>query len=117
MHRMLSRSHGFVSKPAPLRFRIANMNERKLVIGCGYVGRRVARRWIAQGDAVFALTRSIEHAGQLKELGIEPIVGDVTDAAALSGLPPVDTLLYAVGLDRDSGKSQRDVYVGGLANV
>jgi nucleoside-diphosphate-sugar epimerase len=89
----------------------------RLVIGCGYFGRRVARNWIAQGNTVFALTRSAEHAQELEQSGIRPIVGDVTDRASLAGLPHADTLLYAVGLDRSAGQSQRDVYVGGLENV
>ena len=93
------------------------MATRKLIIGCGYLGRRVARRWIAQGDTVFALTRSADRARAFRESGIEPLVGDVTDAASLAGLPEVETVLYAVGLDRGAGKSQRDVYVGGLDNV
>lgn len=93
------------------------MGTRKLIIGCGYLGRRVARRWIAQGDAVTALTRSAKRASELLALGVEPIVGDVTDAATLAILPEADTLLYAVGLDRESGKSQREVYVTGLENV
>jgi nucleoside-diphosphate-sugar epimerase len=93
------------------------MTQRRLVIGCGYLGLRVARCWIAQGDAVFALTRSSEHAQEFQKSGLTPIVGDVTDRATLAGFPEVDTLLYAVGLDRTSGHSQRDVYVGGLENV
>ncbi len=90
---------------------------RKLVIGCGYLGQRVARRWLAQGDSVVALTRSQAHAQLFEVSGIEPVIGDVTQPASLAGLPEVDTLLYAVGLDRNSGQSQRDVYVGGLDNV
>ena len=90
---------------------------RKLVIGCGYLGQRVARRWLAQGDSVVALTRSDARARLFEDTGIEPVIGDVTQPASLAGLPEVDTLLYAVGLDRNSGQSQRDVYVGGLANV
>jgi nucleoside-diphosphate-sugar epimerase len=93
------------------------MATRKLIIGCGYLGRRVARRWIAQGDAVFALTRSTDRACEFRDAGIQPIVGDVTDSASFAEFPAVDTLLYAVGLDRDSGKSQREVSVGGLENV
>jgi nucleoside-diphosphate-sugar epimerase len=92
------------------------MATRKLIIGCGYLGRRVARRWIAQGDVVFALTRSADRARALRDVGIQPIVGDVTDPSSLAELPAVDTLLYAVGLDRNSGKSQREVSVGGLEN-
>src|SRR5947207_2615203 len=93
------------------------MTQRRLIIGCGYFGRRVARNWISQGDAVFAVTRSRERAHELGQSGIQPIVGDVTDRASLAGLPEVDALFYAVGLDRSSGHSQRDVCVGGLENV
>lgn len=93
------------------------MGTPKLIIGCGYLGWRVARRWMAQGDAVVALTRSADRARELRKSGIEPIIGDVTDPASLAELPEVDTLLYAVGLDRTAGKSQREVYVGGLQNV
>jgi nucleoside-diphosphate-sugar epimerase len=93
------------------------MGTQKLIIGCGYLGERVARRWLAQGDSVVALTRSDARARWFHDSGIEPIVGDVTDRASLAALPEVDTLLYAVGLDRSSGRSQREVYVGGLDNV
>jgi nucleoside-diphosphate-sugar epimerase len=84
-----------------------------LILGCGYLGRVVARRWRAAGHHVAALTRS--RADELRSLGIEPVVGDVTDPALR--LPAADTVLYSVGLDRSAGKSMREVYVGGLANV
>ena len=90
---------------------------RKLIVGCGYLGRRVATSWISRGDRVAALTRTTDHAAQLESLGIEPVLGDVTDPSSLSGLPEADTVLYAVGFDRRSGLSQRTVYVEGLRNV
>jgi nucleoside-diphosphate-sugar epimerase len=90
------------------------MTPTHLIIGCGYLGRVVARRWVAAGHRVAALTRS--RTDELRELGVEPILGDVTDAASLR-LPPADTVLYAVGLDRSAGKGMREVYDGGLANV
>lgn len=100
-----------------------------LVIGCGYLGRRVADAWLARGRRVVALTRT--RAADLAAAGIEPVVGDVLDPASLTGLPDASTVLYAVGLDRSAGRSNptargtgstrepsmRDVYVGGLANV
>lgn len=91
--------------------------ERKLIIGCGYVGRRAALAWLGLGCEVFALTRSTANAQELSELGVQPIMGDVTDPDSLSRLPEVDAVLYAVGFDRQSGKTFREVYVQGLENV
>ncbi|QDT66958.1 SDR family oxidoreductase [Calycomorphotria hydatis] len=89
----------------------------RLIIGCGYLGRRIAERWLANGDSVMALTRSEERAEQFRHQQIEPIIGDVTIADSLSHLPAADTCLYAVGLDRSSGASHHDVYVDGLRNA
>ena len=90
---------------------------RRLIVGCGYLGRRVAARWVAAGDDVFALTRSEQNATALQELGISPIAGDVTDRATLQSLPECDTVLHAVGYDRSANASKRAVYVDGLSNV
>jgi nucleoside-diphosphate-sugar epimerase len=84
-----------------------------LILGCGYLGRVVARRWLAGGHRVIALTRS--RANELRSLGIEPAVGDVTDPSLR--LPAADVVLSAVGMDRSAGKSMREVYIGGLTNV
>lgn len=89
----------------------------KLIIGCGYLGKRVAAAWLQQGHAVTALTRSQKNADALATLGITPVVGDILQPETLKNLPAVDTLLYAVGFDRTTGHSQREVYVNGLDNV
>ena len=86
-----------------------------LIIGCGYLGRRIADLWTTAGRRVVALTRN--RSELLQTLGIEPILGDVTDPASLTGLPTVSTVLYAVGLDRTAGKSMSEVYIQGLRNV
>lgn len=88
-----------------------------LIIGCGYVGRRAARRWIDSGARVTALTRTAENAQQLSDAGITPVVGDVTRPETLDALPAADVVLHAVGLDRQSGHSQREVYVNGLEHI
>ena len=86
-----------------------------LIIGCGYLGRRVATRWAAAGRRVAALTR--RNADTLRNLGVEPVVGDVLDPASLRRLPAADTVLYAVATDRTSGRSMREVYLDGLRHV
>jgi nucleoside-diphosphate-sugar epimerase len=87
----------------------------RLIFGCGYLGSRIAARWIAAGRRVVALSRS--RAEVIRALGVEPITGDVLDRDTLRTLPPAATVVYAVGLDRTAGKSMREVYVDGLANV
>jgi len=90
---------------------------RALIIGCGYLGRRVAALWQSRGHAVSALTRSDENASALCSLGIQPIKGDVLRPESLSALPKADVVLYAVGFDRRGAASKEAVYVQGLANV
>jgi nucleoside-diphosphate-sugar epimerase len=86
-----------------------------LIFGCGYLGSRIAAQWIAAGHRVTALTRG--RAAGVRALGVEPIIGDVLDRNTLRILPSAATVVYAVGFDRRSGRSMREVYVGGLANV
>jgi len=89
----------------------------KLIIGCGYLGHRVALKWRDVGDTVFALTRSEETAERFRADGLHPIVGDVMQPETLTFPDDMTTCLYAVGLDRSAGFSQQEVYVGGLSNV
>lgn len=86
----------------------------RLIFGCGYLGRRVTRRWLEQGDRVIALTRKQATAEAFRSEGIEPIVADVTDPESLRELPSADTLLYAVGYDRSASPSIHEVYAVGF---
>ncbi|MEX2185553.1 MAG: NAD-dependent epimerase/dehydratase family protein [Pirellulales bacterium] len=89
----------------------------KLVIGCGYFGLRVARRWRDAGERVATVTRSGERAAELAGEGFEPVIADVAHRATLGKLPAADAVLFAVGYDRASGLTHRQVYAGGLENV
>jgi nucleoside-diphosphate-sugar epimerase len=89
----------------------------KLIFGCGYLGQRVAERWRDAGQEVFVVTRSADRAGRLAGEGFRPIVADILRPASLANLPTVETVLFAVGFDRSSGASIREVYAGGLRSV
>jgi nucleoside-diphosphate-sugar epimerase len=89
----------------------------KLIFGCGYLGLRVARLWIAAGEKVFALTRTSKRASQLAAAGIEPIVGDLLGNQQVPLPEGVQTVLFAVGMDRAAARPIHDVYVGGLRNA
>jgi len=91
--------------------------KRVLIVGCGYVGARVASRLHSAGHDVFAVTRSEERARDFAARGWTPIIADIMNPAPLASAPAMDAMLHAVGYDRAGGFAKRDVYVAGLVNV
>jgi nucleoside-diphosphate-sugar epimerase len=89
----------------------------KLIIGCGYLGARVAKRWRAAGNEVAIVTRSLHRANQFEHEGYHPIIADVARPETLNALPTAETILFAVGYDRASADSIMDVYGRGVHNV
>jgi nucleoside-diphosphate-sugar epimerase len=90
---------------------------KRLIFGCGYLGFPVAQRWLDCGDEVFAVTRSRERAEDFSKAGLNPLIADITEPNSLPPLPAVDSVLFAVGMDRSRYSNIRDVYVEGLKNV
>ena len=88
-----------------------------LIVGCGYLGSRVAKLLLAKGGRVRAMTRGVESADKLRSVGIEPQICDLTQADSLRHLPRVDAVVFAAAHDRASKTSMRDLYVGGLGNL
>lgn len=88
-----------------------------LVIGCGYLGERVADRWQERGQTLSVLTRSAARADEFQRRGWNAVTGDVCSRASLDSLPGARTVLWAVGFDRSAANSQEAVYVDGVANV
>ncbi|MEX0669427.1 MAG: NAD-dependent epimerase/dehydratase family protein [Pirellulales bacterium] len=94
----------------------------RLVVGCGYLGERVAQRWVSAGSRVIGVTRRATRAAELHAVGIEPAIIDVTaaepgwrDAFAALGRPA--TVFWSVGFDRAAGATHRDVHVEGLKKL
>jgi len=88
----------------------------RLVIGCGYLGLRVAKKWVSAGHLVTATTRSEERAVQLREQGIKPLISDIISDQ--NPLPQADVILYAVGFDRcNPDQSISQVFVDGMART
>ncbi len=70
------------------------MADAVLIIGCGYVGRRVARRERARGAPVTALARSADAAAALQALGLDTVRGDLDDPASLRTLVGAPRRVY-----------------------
>lgn len=88
---------------------------KTLIVGCGYLGLRVARRLLDRGEEVLGTTRREARFAALRAAGIEPVCCDV--AAPPDRLPAVDRVVHCVGNDRAAGVPMRVVYVDGLLNV
>lgn len=89
---------------------------RRLVVGCGYLGTRIARAWRDAGDEVYATTRGGRSAA-LSGQGFQPLTLDVTAGPLSGALPEVDTVLFAVGRSRHSDVTMFDIHVAGLSAV
>lgn len=88
-----------------------------LIVGCGYLGLRVGEILVKRHETVFGTTRKAARAETLKAFGIVPIIADVLVPSPLSSLPPIDRVLFCVGLDRSAGIPVRTIYVDGLNRV
>ena len=88
-----------------------------LIVGCGYLGRRVGRLLSGRGERVFGTTRSAARSEELARWGIEAVVADVLEPGSLSGLPEANRVLYCVGFDRSRGMPIRMVSVDGLRHA
>jgi nucleoside-diphosphate-sugar epimerase len=73
------------------------------VVGCGDIGRRLARLWQEEGVPVCALARSPESARRLEGMGIAPVKGDLDEPATLVGLPIKGTWAYYLAPPPEGG--------------
>lgn len=91
------------------------MTERVLLIGCGDLGQRVARRFLARGDEVLALRR---HPPADGPQGIRWLRGDISRPDGLPALPAgVTRLIHLPAPGARDPAAYRAVFVDGLANV
>ena len=89
---------------------------RRLIVGCGYLGKRVARLWRDSGDEVYVTTRG-NTTDALSLEGLRPLTLDVTHRPIPRTLPSVDTVVFAVGRDRRTDAMMFDIHVAGLRAV
>jgi len=83
---------------------------RNLIVGCGFVGSRLARVLVERGEDIVAVTRS----GVSIE-GVESIERDVTDDAL--ELPDADRVFYLVSAGGRDVDAYRKAYVEGMRNT
>lgn len=88
-----------------------------LIVGCGYVGRPVAERWLQAGQPVAALTRGGETVESLSALGIRPVVADWLDANGQWPLPIEPSCALVAVPHREHERFGQQTHVIGLQNL
>ncbi len=93
---------------------------RLAIFGAGYVGGALARRALADGWSVVALTRNVETAAELRALGCAVVVGELSgsawwDAPELAGGAERVAVTVAAGGGGVAGYQRS--YVDGLRSV
>ncbi len=70
------------------------MGDYVFIVGCGYIGARVAPREIERGNNVRALARSTQSAERLCAAGVEPVTGDLDQPLSLPRRVLADAIIY-----------------------
>ena len=65
-----------------------------LIVGCGDIGRRVARLYRVRGEAVSGTARRPERAAELAAEGIDALLADLDEPASLVELPTAGALVF-----------------------
>ncbi|MDB6122333.1 MAG: NAD-dependent epimerase/dehydratase [Pedosphaera sp.] len=91
---------------------------RVLIIGCGYVGLPLGAALVRQGHEVFGVRRSAEGEAELKAVGIQPLVADITKPEELAKVPsPFDWVVNTVSSTQGGVEEYRQVYLQGTRNL
>jgi nucleoside-diphosphate-sugar epimerase len=90
---------------------------RVLIVGCGYVGLPLGVELIRLGHEVSGLRRNPAAQNELKTAGIQPLLGDITNANTLAKLPrEFDWVVNCVAAGGDV-ENYRQIYLEGAKNL
>lgn len=95
---------------------IPSGKRRVLIVGCGYLGIRIANVLATGGDELTVITRSVERANEFENYGWQPIVADLT-RAALDNKIEADSVLFAMGIDADQRASAQTLWQQALEHL
>jgi predicted Zn-dependent protease with MMP-like domain len=75
-----------------------------LILGCGYVGEKLAKACLAQGARVVGTTRCAQRQKELDTLGIQAVLVDSPDMLSEEILTGCDAILDSIPLERSGQK-------------
>jgi nucleoside-diphosphate-sugar epimerase len=65
-----------------------------LIVGCGYIGRALGARYLAEGRSVTGVVRSVDSVLLLRKIGIHPVAADFDEAVAGVNLSSESLIFY-----------------------
>jgi nucleoside-diphosphate-sugar epimerase len=89
-----------------------------VVIGCGYVGMRVAKHLARQGHRVYGVRRQIARTTEFDDAGVIPLQIDITVPEQLELIPKtIQWAVNAVSSSKRGADGYRQVYYDGTKSV
>jgi nucleoside-diphosphate-sugar epimerase len=91
---------------------------RVLIVGCGYVGTALAQRLVEMGHQVCGVRRDPAAAADLKAVGIQPVIVDITRSEDLAKVPAsFDWVVNTVSSSGGGLEEYQKVYFEGTKNL
>ena len=87
------------------------------ILGCGYVGIKLAEQLQQNGHEVTGVRRSQAGLRVLKKHGVTPLQADITEEQSLSYLPESDWVIFMPTPDKRTPQATKDLHVKGLQSV
>ena len=96
----------------------SDTNSSLLIIGCGWVGKKLGEQLSESGYEVYGTTRSSSNFSELNSAGIKPVKLELP-ASSLSEirLPEVDSVLISISPGRGEDRSNYPTIIGQLSRV
>jgi nucleoside-diphosphate-sugar epimerase len=89
-----------------------------VVIGCGYVGMRVAKRLASQGHRVYGVRRQIANTTEFDDAGVIPLQIDITVPEQVELIPKtIQWAINAVSSSKRGADGYREIYSNGTNSL
>ena len=90
---------------------------RTLIAGAGYVGGAIAAYFRSKNQKVWGIIQTPERQSALEQIGVVPIIVDVTCPETLTSLPAVDFVVIALSPVERNEENYRRIYLEGIRNL
>ncbi len=90
---------------------------RVLIVGAGYLGSAIAAHFRSEKQRVWAVIRTDKRRSALEQMGVIPIVADITRPETLETVPAAQFIVICVTPQGDDAAAYHKTYVEGMGNI